>query len=72
MVEDNVIIAGATVGDGGFLTTLKRMAAAAGDKVGAKISIGDLMQASGEQDIVRLLFAEVPGVVIQIRDEDYD
>ena len=44
MVEDNVIIAGSTVGDGGLLTTLK----------------------------VRLLFAEVPGAIIQIRDEDYD
>ena len=72
MVEDNVIIAGATVGEGGLLTTLKKMASAAGDKVGARISLGDLMTASGEQDIVRLLFAEVPGVVIQIRDDDYD
>ncbi len=72
MVEDNVIIAGSTVGDGGLLTTLKRMAAAAGDKVGARISLAELMTASQEQDIVRLLFAEVPGAIIQIRDEDYD
>ena len=72
MVEDNVIIAGATVGDGGLLTALRRMAAATGDRVGARINLSELMTATREQDIVRLLFAEVPGVVIQIRDEDYD
>lgn len=72
MVEDNVIIAGTTVGDGGLLTTLKKMAAAAGDKVGARINLSELMATSREQDIVRLLFAEVPGAIIQIRDEDYD
>ena len=72
MVEDNVIIAGRTVGEGGLLTTLKQMASAAGDKVGARINLSELMSANREQDIVRLLFAEVPGAVIQIRDEDYD
>ncbi|MBR1576023.1 MAG: hypothetical protein IJ654_06195 [Bacteroidales bacterium] len=72
MVEDNVVIAGATVSDGGLLTTLKRMAAAAGDKVGARIALSELMAASREQDIVRILFAEAPGVIIQIRDDDYD
>ena len=72
MVEDNVVIAGATVGDGGLLTTLKKMAAATGGKVGARIDLSDLMAASRERDIVRILFAEVPGVIIQIRDEDYD
>ena len=72
MVEDNVVIAGATVSDGGLLTTLKKMAVAAGDKVGARINLSELMAANREQDIVRILFAEVPGVIIQIRDEDYD
>ena len=72
MVEDNVIIAGATVGDGGLLTALRRMAAATGERVGARINLSELMSATRESDIVRLLFAEVPGVVVQIRDEDYD
>ena len=54
------------------MTTLKQMASAAGDKVGARINLSELMSANREQDIVRLLFAEVPGAVIQIRDEDYD
>ena len=72
MVEDNVVIAGATVGEGGMLTTLKRMASAAGGKVGARININELMNSCREQDPVRILFSEVPGVIIQIRDEDYD
>lgn len=72
MVEDNVIIAGSTVGEGGLLTTLKQMSSAAGGKVGARISLAELMTANREQDIVRILFAEVPGAIIQIRDDDYD
>ena len=72
MVEDNVVIAGATVGEGGLLTTLTRMASAAGGRVGARININELMNSCREQDPVRILFSEVPGVIIQIRDEDYD
>ena len=30
------------------------------------------MRATGDRDIVRLLFAEVPGVIFQIADIDYD
>ena len=72
MVEDRVIIAGATVGDGGLLTCLRKMTTLEGKRLGAQISLSGLMQAYREQDIVRILFAEVPGVLIQIRDEDYD
>ena len=72
MVEDGIIISGDTVGDGGLLTTLKKMCLASDSKVGARINLSDLIKACHEQDIVRLLFAEVPGVIIQIRDQDYD
>ncbi len=73
MVEDGILLSGASVGDGGLLTTLKKMAlSSAGGKVGAKINVNDLMNAYHEQDIIRILFSEVPGVVLQIRDEDYD
>jgi len=68
MVEDGVVIAGDTVGDGGLLTTLEKML---GD-LGCRLDLGDMMKACKETDIVKLLFAEVPGVIIQIRDEDYD
>ena len=69
MVEDGVIIAGTTVGDGGLLTAVKRMTAGG---VGADIDLSDVMKAFGEKDRVRILFGEVPGVVVQIRDLDFD
>lgn len=72
MVEDGVIIAAETVGDGGLLNTLRKMADASGTRTGARISLTDIISACNEQDIVRILFSEVPGAVIQIRDADYD
>ena len=69
LVEDGIVLSGVTVGSGGLITALKRMA---GPKVGASVELADLMRATGDRDIVRLLFAEVPGVIFQIADIDYD
>lgn len=69
LVEDGIVLSGVTVGRGGLISALKRMA---GPKVGAGVELADLMRATGEKDIVRLLFAEVPGVIFQIADIDYD
>ena len=69
LVEDGIVLSGVTVGRGGLITALKRMA---GPKVGASVELADLMRATGDKDIVRLLFAEVPGVIFQIADIDYD
>ena len=69
MVEDGVAIAGTTVGEGGLMAALQKMT---GDGTGAEVDLGGLIHATGEKDIVRLLFAEVPGVVMQITDIDYD
>lgn len=69
LVEDGVVKAGATVGDGGLMTCLKAMA---GGGTGAEISIRDIAKAYGGETSARILFAEVPGVVIQIADVDYD
>ena len=70
MVEDDIILSAATVGDGGILTALKRMTA--GGTAGARINLSGIMSAYREQDLVRILFSEVPGVIIQIRDIDFD
>ena len=43
-----------------------------GFRTGAEIDLGDLMRATGEKDRTRLLFSEVPGALIQLRDSDYD
>lgn len=69
MVEDDIIIAGETVGDGGIMAALRKMS---GGKTGVRVNARELMTAYREPDIVRILFAEVPGVVIQIRDNDFD
>ncbi|MDO5443175.1 MAG: hypothetical protein Q4G10_05845 [Bacteroidia bacterium] len=69
LVEDGVVIAGATVGDGGLMAALNAMAGAG---TGASVELSDLAHTTGEKDIVRLLFSEVPGVLVQINDIDYD
>lgn len=68
LVEDGVVISGATVADGGLLTAAQRMCR----ETGCTIDIKGLESAYMESDPVRILFAEVPGVIIQIRDSDYD
>ena len=68
-VEDNVAVSAATVSDGGLLAALKSMCS--GD-VGADIDISGIMRAYGEERNVRVLFSEIPGAIIQIKDSDYD
>lgn len=66
LVEDGVLLSGATVGEGGLITALKGM------KCAMTIDIADMLKAYPSSDVVRLLFAEVPGAVIQIDDNDFD
>ncbi len=68
-VEDKVAVSAATVSDGGLLTALKLMCS---EDIGADIDISGIMSAYGEADNVRVLFSEVPGSLIQIKDSDYD
>ena len=69
LVEDGVVKAGITVGDGGLLTALRHLALSG---TGAHVSIRDICKAYGGESPVRVLFGEVPGVVLQIADIDYD
>lgn len=69
LVEDGIVTAGATVGDGGLLTALKLMCT---DGVGATVDVSCIMSASHEDKSIRVLFGEVPGALIQIKDIDYD
>jgi hypothetical protein len=69
LVEDGVVKAGATVADGGIMMALKALTSAG---TGARISVDDVCKAYAEPLPVRVLFAEVPGVVLQIADIDYD
>ena len=69
LVEDGIVLAGATVAEGGLLPALKGMCTGT---TGAVLDLSDLKRASADADMVSILFAEVPGVVIQIRDIDFD
>ena len=69
LVEDGIVLAGVTVGEGGLLTGLKGMATS---RTGAILDFSDIRRASRGADIVSILFSEIPGVIIQIRDIDFD
>ena len=68
LVEDGIVKAGATVLEGGLMQALRTMATVNG----AEITVNDICRAYGGELQVRVLFGEVPGVVIQIADIDYD
>ncbi|MCR5003595.1 MAG: hypothetical protein K5984_04425 [Bacteroidales bacterium] len=69
LVEDGVAVAGTTVGKGGLMGALKAMTAERG---GMDVNVSDLVKANNDSDIIRILFSEVPGVLLQIKDTDYD
>lgn len=68
-VEDGIIVSGATVAAGGVMSTLKKMIPA-GRGIDADISC--IMKSYGEDDVTKILFGEIPGAVVEIRDEDFD
>ncbi|MBQ9476099.1 MAG: hypothetical protein IJU69_07650 [Bacteroidales bacterium] len=69
LVEDEVAVSGVTVREGGLLKALKRMSGAG---TGADIDLSPLLKGSDRRELVRVGFSEVPGVLLQIRDFDFD
>ncbi len=68
LVEDRIIIAGTEISDGGLACALKRLCG----QHGMEIGLGGLRTSYPDASNTQLMFAEVPGVLIQIRDIDYD
>lgn len=68
LVEDGIILSGVTVEDGGLLCAVNRICGS----LGMTIDLSDALKAYEEDNAVRLLFAEVPGVLFQISDSDFD
>lgn len=68
LVEDGIVTSGMTVADGG----LAKAAAGMCRNTGCTADISGIASAYAEKDHLRILFAEIPGVIIQIRDSDYD
>ena len=69
MTEDGVVTAGATVGAGGLMTSL---GAALPPGMGMDVDLGGVLREQGGDSVLRVLFSEVPGAVIEISDSDYD
>ena len=69
LAEDGVLISAGTVSSGGIMATLERMRS---EGAGCRADISGIMSARSEADAVRILFSEVPGAIIQIRDSDFD
>ena len=68
LVEDGIVSAGVTVSDGGLATAAASMCG----ECGICIDLNGLKSSYQEQDTTKLLFGEIPGVIIQISDYDYD
>lgn len=68
LVEDGIVTAGVTVGDGGLATAAGKICR----ECGLDMDLSGMMASYQENDSTRLLFSEIPGVLIQISDNDYD
>ena len=68
LVEDGIVTSGVTVSGGGLAAAAQYMCR----DTGCTVDMKGLETAYSEKDCIRILFSEVPGVIIQIRDSDYD
>ena len=69
LAVDGILLSAATVGEGGLAAALKRMCC--GD-AGASVDLSDVLRASGCDNAAPVLFSELPGAVLQVRDVDFD
>ena len=69
--EDGILLSAATVGAGGIAAALRRLCSAGNGDSGASADVSDVLRASGA-DAPSVLFAEVPGAILQVRDADFD
>ena len=65
LITDNNILAGHDISAGGMITTLLEMNFSNCDH-GMRINLSEI----GENDIVKLLFSENPGIIIQLENEE--
>lgn len=69
LVEDGIVLSGVTVSDGGIMMALHRMMP---EGRGFNAEVGGIMKSYSENDLIRTVFSEIPGVIIEISDDDYD
>jgi len=63
-ISNDMVLAGHDISAGGLVTTLLEMTFPVND-MGMELDLNSI----GEKDIIKLLFSENPGVVIQVKDE---
>ena len=68
LTEDGIIKAGCTVGEGGLAVAADKMCA----EIGLEMDITGIMSSYSENNATNVLFGEIPGVLIQISDNDFD
>ena len=68
LVEDEVVVAGVNVADGGLITAAQRMCG----KLGIDMDISGIISSYQNDSRSRILFGEVPGIIMQISGENYD
>ena len=68
LTEDGIIMSGTTVADGGLLTAAARMCT----ECGCDLDITRLSASYQEENTTKILFGEVPGVLIQVSEDNYD
>ena len=69
LVEDGIVMSGVSVGDGGLMQAASRLCEGA---CGATLDLAPIVQAYEDDNLVRILFGEIPGVLLQIDDSDFD
>lgn len=68
LVEDGIVLAGTEVGDGG----LAKAASEICGELGIELNIKGIQASYMDEDTTRVLFSEIPGVLIQISDANMD
>lgn len=68
LIEDGIVLSGTTVSDGGLYTAIYKLC----KETGAEIDIERLMSSYQTDSQTKVLFGEVPGILMQIEDNDYD
>ena len=65
---DGILLSAATVGAGGMAAALRKMCS---HGTGVNADLSDVLRASGA-DVPAILYSEVPGALLQVRDADFD
>ena len=68
LIEDGIIVSGVSAVEGGIAAAISSICS----DCGINMDLSGIEYAYGEKDKVRILFSEIPGIIIQIYDTDYD